>query len=315
MPTPEARRHTDQSDADNGVGVPPQESAAETQVPKDADLYANPMSVLARSLGGGLEYPVPVSDAWLRVLFVLAPCGALILGSLVYSPAAPFLLTFAGAFASIQLASPYQRWMRRVAKHMNEAHDQHRTAIDWAKVQLRFHTSPKWFEGSRGVGYSLAERARARRRFPRLARRWRRRFIDLSGRVGMPGEPPAPAALPRWLYSREPTFDYMEFVRTGRTVPSRLVRMLLGAGPALWVWSSGRILDSKFSARLRSRSGEKVLQQVGLELIRATANRDGDLPVATLAEQLVLHYEKPEIQEGWVFRQPAQPVKPDIDER
>ena len=145
--------------------------------------FEHPLSRLAKSLNGGLEYPVPTSDRWIRVVLALAPCFVLVFVSIIWPPSSPFLLTFAGAFASIQLVGPYKKWSDFVSDHMKEAREQHKTALQWGVIKLNFHSSPKLWVRLRPVGYSPLSESLARRRFPGLACRWRRSFIDITGRM------------------------------------------------------------------------------------------------------------------------------------
>ena len=61
----------------------------------DYSRYKNPMQVLAEALK--VDYPVPVSDRWVRVLLALLPCTVLVVVSFLWPPASTLLLTFVGA--------------------------------------------------------------------------------------------------------------------------------------------------------------------------------------------------------------------------
>lgn len=259
--------------------------------------FEHPLRRLAKSLNGGLEYPIPTSDRWLRVGLALAPCSVLVLVSIIWSPGAPFLLTFAGAFASIQLVGPYKRWSDAVSDHLQEAREQHRTALRWAVVKFKFYSSSILWIGLRPVGYSPLGELLARRRFPRLARRWRRSFIDITGQMIDPSIPmPIPAALPRWRYGRRGRFSYWSFVRRGKSVFLRLLRGLVGWVPLLVDRCVSSVADSKVVREHKQHKAERLLTRVGMELIRATATRDGDRPVLLLAEQIGLEYRKPKVK-------------------
>lgn len=264
--------------------------------------YANPMSRLAQTLGQ-LKYPVPASDRWIRVVLTLAPCSVLVVVSIAWSPSASFFLTFAGAFASIQLASPFRRWVTLVDDHLSEARRLRLPPLHWAKIRMNSHSSPMMYEGFSPVGYSPAAQARARRRFVRLARRWRRCFIDVSGRVVMPGDPTIfPAALPAWLYRAPSRYDLLSFVGRGATVPRRLLRFLIGIPWKLVVLAAEWVRGTRPVARAYERRSQRLLTTVGTELIRATADEHGDVPVRTLAKQLGLRYLPPAIEDHWAFR-------------
>ena len=262
--------------------------------------FEHPLRRLAKSLNGGLEYPLPTSDRWLRVGLALAPCSVLALISIFWAPGAPFLLAFAGAFASIQLVGPYKRWSDVVSDHLQEAREQHKTALQWADVKLKHHRSPRLSIGLRPVGYSPLGELLARRRFPGLARRWRRSFIDITGRMIDPSTSmPTPAAIPRWIYARRERFSYWIFVRRGSSVFFRLLRALLGWVPLLVDRCASSVADSKVVREHKQQKAERLLTRVGRELIRATATRDGDRPVRLLAEQIGLEYRKPKVKAGW----------------
>lgn len=263
--------------------------------------FEHPLRRLAKSLNGGLEYPVPTSDRWLRVGLALAPCSVLVLVSIIWSPGAPFLLAFAGAFASIQLVGPYKRWSDFVSDHLQEAREQHRTALQWAVIKLNFHSSPKLWIGLRPVGHSPLGELLARRRFPGLARRWRRSVIDITGRMVDPSTSiPTPAAYPRWIYDRRERFSYWIFVRRGSSVFFRLLRGLVGWVPLLADRCVSSVADSKVVSNHKQQKAEQLLTRVGRELVRATRSRDGDRPVLLLAAQIGLEYRKPSIKDGWV---------------
>jgi hypothetical protein len=264
--------------------------------------YEHPMHRLAESLGSEVVYPAPASDTWVRIVLTIAPCSLLVLVSIPWPIGAPFLLTFAGAFASIQLVEPYRRWGALLSDHLIEAREQRQTAIAWARVKYAFRTSPKFYEGTRAVGYSPAARARARRRFPRLARRWHRNFLDISGRViWEPGSRPEAAARLSLLY-RQHSFDYDRFVRAGRTRPTRIVRSLVGLLRLLFATMANRFDRSSTVVRFRSWRAERVLERVGVELIRATSEIGGDRTVRALADQVGLRYRTPDVKDAWVFR-------------
>ena len=273
----------------------------DTAYTDDSKRFANPMGALAQALGG-VEYPPLVSDQWIRVLFALLPCGVLVCVSLVWKDGAPFLLTFAGAFASIQLVEPYRKASQWLADFLTEARDQHRTAIEHATAKIAFRNQTTWLEGLRPVGYSRAAESLARRRFARVAKRWRRRFWDLTARMRQPrsGEIP-PSAIPRFLYPRRSGFDYLHFVRKGR---SRFTRVLRGVG-GMVPWGASRLVDRldafKPIVQWKQRKTEKVLTAVGSELIRASRDGSADAPAKELAEAWGLEYKLPEIKAGWVF--------------
>ena len=268
----------------------------------DYSRYENPMRRLADVLGDDVEYPPPSSDTWLRVVLIIAPCGILILVSVLWPPGAAFLLTFAGAFASIQLAEPYKAWVRRVNAHLAEAREQDLSAIEWTRVKVAFHTSPKLYVGMKAVGHSPAGRLLARLQFPKLSRRWQRSFADLSFRTTYPGSDIVPPAtflkVGRESWRR---FSAREYIGAGRTKATRILRLPIAA-----VLSFGRLLlagviDSRPIGALRVRRAERTLTRVGKALIRATADENGDLTVVTLASQLGLTYRKPRIRPGWTW--------------
>lgn len=262
--------------------------------------YEHPMRRLARELGGGLEYPPPTSDAWLKVVLALAPCSVLVLVSMIWTSSAPFLLTFASAFASIQLVRPYERWTTFVKDHLSESREQRQTAIDWARIKLEFHTTPQYFQGWDPVGYSPAGQARARRRFLLLARRWVRSFVDID-RIRVPNKVPSAAAQEKWQYRNGRLFDFMSFATRGKTLPRRVLRSLLGLVPLILSLGWTRIQGSAAFQSHQRKKAERLLKRVGIELIRASKDRDGDLTVSTLAKQLGLRYEKPEFKDTWVY--------------
>jgi len=199
----------------------------ETSSPDPLD-YANPMSRLAQA-PGEVEYPVPAPDRCIRILFTLAPCSVLVVVSLGWPPSAPFLLTFAGAFASIQLAAPFGRWVALMNDHLSEAREQRVSPLDWAIVRREFNTTPRIYQGFVPVGYSPSAQARARRRFLRLGRRWRRCFMDMSGFMVMPGDSAMfPTVLPAWRYRTPSRYGLRDFVGRGGTVPQRLFRLPIG---------------------------------------------------------------------------------------
>lgn len=266
----------------------------------DFSAYEHPMRRLARELGGGLEYPPPASDAWVRVVLALAPCSVLVLVSMIWTSSAPFLLTFAGAFASIQLVRPYERWTMFVKDHLSESREQRQTAIDWARIKLEFHTTPQYFQGWQPVGYSPAGQVRARRRFLLLARRWGRSFVDIQ-RIGVPNKAPSAAAGEKWRYRTESAFDYLNFEKGGKTMPRKVFRSLLGLLPLIFSLGWTRIQGSALFQSHHRKKAERLLKRVGIELIRASKDRDGDLTVSTLARQLGLQYQKPEFKEAWVY--------------
>lgn len=262
------------------------------------------MELLAKELGG-LDYPVPVSDRWLKVGLTAAPCTLLVVASVFWASGAPFLLTFAGAFASIQLVEPYRRAVSAIAGHLAEARAQQYSGIGWARVRWSFLASAEWYEGRRPVGYSRVGRARARRRFPRLARRWRRHFHDLSGRIRDPrdGSVP-PAARPAWRYPRRNTYSWSSwrsFVRRGRSVFTRVTRSMVGLPPVLASCLLEGLLQSQPSVRFQKWRAERLLTTVGCELIRASRLTDGDLAVRTLAAQSGMEYRRPKIRPEWVL--------------
>lgn len=260
------------------------------------------MRCLARELEGEVQYPLPPSNWWVKVVLALAPCSVLIFASIIWPPGAPFLLTFAGAFASIQLSKPYDRWTVLVRDHMAEAQEQQETAIDWIRTKLDLHLSPSHFQGMAPVGYSPAGQARARRRFTQLARRWRKSFLDIDGRMLMPGDKePSPAAQPKWLYPARSDFVVMEFVRDGKSTPLRLIRLLFGLMAKLLLRSWAALQEAPLLQQHYCRRAERLLQRVGIELIRASRKRDGDIVVSNLAAQLGLEYVAPEIKPGWVY--------------
>lgn len=264
--------------------------------------YNNPMLSLSEALDD-LEYPQPPSDTWVRVLLTLTPCSILILSSIFWEWGAPFLLVFAGAFASIQLIRPYEHTMALVRDHLNEAREQQQPPVEWTRNKLRFHTTASTFQGSMPIGYSPAGLARAKRRFPRLARRWRRSFHDVNGRVVSPGASSvSPAAIEAWLHRGKKSFNYWDFVRRASTIRGRVALSLVGLVPTLFSRAGRSWSQSPWVIQQRKRRAEIVLQKIGTELIRATMATDGDITVSTLAAQLELSYEPPEIREGWVSR-------------
>lgn len=269
----------------------------------DYSQFENPMSALAKALGG-LKYPVPTSDRGVRVVLAIAPCTALIAAALFWGSAAPFLLTFAGAFASVQLVKPYRRWSQLARNHLMEARRQHASALAWAKVKIKFFRSAIFYEGLQPIGYSRAAFLRARLRFPRLARRWRRSFRDLSGRIVMPSRAePDPASVPVWCCPRRSGFGYSEFVLRGSTVPRRIGRLALGIAPLLASFIVVSASNSRLVVAFRRWRAEALLTRLGKELIRATADECGDVTVRTMARQLGLNYKAPNIKFGWVQHQ------------
>jgi hypothetical protein len=263
--------------------------------------HDNPMHALSNALGD-LQYPVPESDLWLRIVFTLLPCSALVVVSVFWTAGAPFLLTFAGAFASIQLVDPYKRASQLLVDFLAEAREQRRSALEHLRIMLAFHNSAIMYEGVRPVGYSRAGLQRARRRFRRLARRWDRSFWNLNGRIPDPRTGAFPtAAIPRWRNPRRPGFGYGDFVRRARSVPGRLLRTVAGTVPLIFSY----IVDSyDSSCRVQSRKqkrAEKLLARVGMELVRATRDRKSDAPAVQLATQLRLRYQPPQIKDGWAF--------------
>ncbi|WP_437771390.1 hypothetical protein [Arthrobacter sp. KNU40] len=263
--------------------------------------HDNPMHALSNALGD-LQYPVPESDLWLRIVFTLLPCSALIVVSVFWTEGAPFLLTFAGAFASIQLGDPYKRASQLLVDFLAEAREQRRSALEHLRIKLAFRNSAIMYEGVRPIGYSRAGLQRARRRFPRLSRRWDRSFWDVSGRIRDPetGALP-PVAIPRWLYPRRDGFKYWDFVRRGQSIAGCLLRTVAGTVPLIFSHIVGAYDSSRGAQSRKQKRAEKLLARLSVELVRATRDRGSDAPVVQLAKQLGLTYQPPEIKDNWAF--------------
>jgi hypothetical protein len=125
--------------------------------------------------------------------------------------------------------------------------------------------------------------------------------VDISGRVTTPNTAPGAASQEKWRYRQAHRFDYISFAGRGNTIPQRVSRSLLGLVPLLLSLGRLQIEKSRAFQSYHRRKAERLLKRVGIELIRASRERDGDLTVATLAGQLGLHYQKPQLQEGWVY--------------
>jgi hypothetical protein len=157
---------------------------------------SHPMHALAQCLG--TEYPPPSNYRFASIVLWSAPVGILCLCALLWHPGAPFFLTFAGAFASIQLAEPYARAVEQYLRLVQEAGESgSRRLRSYLAVLARFVTRPSRSIGFSPVGYSPVGRCVAGWRFLWLVRRWGRCFDNMSMRVVMPGERPTPAALVR----------------------------------------------------------------------------------------------------------------------
>lgn len=267
--------------------------------------HDNPMHALSTALGD-LEYPVPESDLWLRIVFTLLPCSVLVVLSAFWTEGAPFLLTFAGAFASIQLVEPYSRASQLLVDFLTEAREQRRSALEHLRIMLAFRNSAIMYEGVRPIGYSRAGLQRARRRFRRLSRRWARSFLNVSLRTPDPrtGAVP-PAAIQRWLYPRRGGFRYWDFVRRGRSVAGRLFRTVAGTLPLIFFHIVDSYHSSTRAQSWKKKRAEKLLARLGVELVRATRDRGSDAPVVHLASQLGLTYQLPQIEAGWAFSGPS----------
>lgn len=294
------------------------DSGIDSDGARGIDPNGNPMKELASALGR-VVYPPDRSDVRLRIGLMVAPCGLLVVLSMIWQAGAPFLLTLAGAFASIQLSDPYKVWVANFHDHLERARDHNLSWARWARVRLSYYMTPlagqvifgrhrddAFQVGLRSVGYSPAGRARAQRRFRKLSRRWQRSFMDISGRVMLPGAsaPEGPAALPRWHYPVDSPFDYWQFVRRGRIFRNHLIRGILGGIPMILIWILSRVHRSGFYKRVQEIRCERILRRIGYELIRATADEGADAPVSTLAEQVRLTYVRPRIKPKWVFFDP-----------
>jgi len=270
----------------------------------------HPMHALASALGE-VEYPPPPADSGLRIGLMVLPCVALVVVSIAWPPSATLLLTFVGAFASIQLADPYKRWVKALDDQLAEAREEQRSALDLWIQQYRMQTSPTWYQGMRPVGYSPAALARARRRFLRVSRAWRASFIDMSARqVGPDGSVIGAPAFFAGAYRRGTTFRWNEYVADGRSVRARVWRGLVGGAWAGLLSLHERALASPAADRIRSRCAERTLARVGRELIRATKDRNGDDVVVSFANRLGFAYSPPTVPERWVWRERIAPVPP-----
>lgn len=258
-----------------------------------------------------VEYPPPPADSGLRIGLMVLPCVALVVVAIAWPPSATLLLTFAGAFASIQLADPYKRWVKALDDHLAEAREEQRTALDLAIQRYRMQTSPTWYEGMRPVGYSPAALARARRRFTRVSRAWRASFIDMSVRLAGPdGSVIGAPAVFAGAYRRGSTFRWNEYVAGGRSVRVWVWRGLVGGAWAGALLLYERALASAAADRMRSRRAKRTLARVGRELIRATNDRNGDDVVVTFAERLGFAYSPPTVPDRWVWRKRTAPATP-----
>jgi hypothetical protein len=269
-----------------------------SEAPKGHD---HPMGSLARGLGGGLRYPPPVSDARLRVLLAIAPCAVLIMLSISWAEGAPFLLTFAGAFASIQLAQPYSRWVRVIGAHLEQARAEGRGALSLALIKLEFAHQPSLLVDLEPVGYSPAGRFWARRRYARLARRWNRSFLDINGRHSNPdGSCETAAAFLRYDHTQRQDIDLKSFISNGQTPAGRFARLSLAIPIMMAETVARRLSRMAVVERWKKNEAERVLRSVATELIRAYAIKGADAPVVRLAEQIGVDYRRPELKPGWV---------------
>jgi len=268
------------------------------------------MHALASALGE-VEYPPPPADSGLRIGLMVLPCVALVVVSIAWPPSATLLLTFVGAFASIQLADPYKRWVKALDDHLAEAREEQRSALDLWIQQYRMLTSPTRYQGMRPVGYSPVALARARRRFPRVSRAWRASFIDMSARLAGPdGSVIGAPAVFAGDYRRGATFRWNEYFAGGRSVPSRVWRGLVGGVWAGLLSLHDRAFASPAADRIRRQRAERTLVRVGRELIRATNDRNGDEIVVSFAKRLGFTYSPPTVPERWVWRERTAPVPP-----
>ncbi|OUE23886.1 hypothetical protein BFL36_07500 [Clavibacter michiganensis] len=268
------------------------------QMPDGQD---HPMASLAAGLGGGVRYPPNRSYASLKIFFALAPCVALVAVSIAWAEGAPFLLTFAGAFASIQLAQPYARWVRVLTSHLDQARRENRGAIDLALTKLEFANQPSLLVNLEAVGYSPVARIWARVRYAFLVGRWNRSFRDVSGRmVRQGGVATSPAAILRCDDPRKLQFDLVAFTKMGTSRKRRAVRFLAAFPFASIDAVANRLAKSSVVVRWRRYCADRVLKAVGVELVRAYAHGGADIPVVTLAKQLNLTYHTPQVKAGWV---------------
>lgn len=261
----------------------------------------HPLALLADELGD-LEYPPPATDSWLRVVLEFLPIGLLFILSMLWRPAAPYLLTFAGAFAGVQLSGPYRRFTQLLSDHFAEAREQHVSAIAWLASKWDVANSPTYIHDHRAVGYSPLGLARARRRYLRLAAVWPRYFTD-TVKSGDTADHmlTAPVAVVR---SKARTDQFDDLVSADPSRPqrsrrgiTRVLSSLLAAEARIY----RSILSSRGVRRLHQWKIEKLLSTIGQELIRATRRRTGDAAVRTLAGDLGLDYRTPTVSQQWVI--------------
>lgn len=281
--------------------------------------YANPMELLADALGTQYPPPRPVA-AWTLALS-LVPVAGLVVVSLIW--VSVFLLTLAGAFASIQLTRPYDRIAAAWSRALETTAETRDGPGTLARLTVQRMTRPSIHIGMRPIGYSPLERGAARLRFRWRCRTWKRHFRDLS-RIALPGSPPEASAHLRadypthprqraanhhmlwtvWLRDRLHSPRWPLWLRRCaaltlgiESLPGNLASVVHNG---LTAWAHAAIQQSQAIYSLRRWRAQRVLRSVAKGLIRArTARTDPAACVATLSAQLGLEYAEPKLSSRW----------------
>ena len=111
----------------------------------------------------------------------------------------------------------------------------------------------------------------------------------------------SPAATPRWRYPRRNGIHLGAFIRSGNTLVTRFVRLLVGLALLLMEQVIHAWDFSRWTQKRKQRRAEKILILVAKETIRATKSSTADAPVEQLADQLGINYRRPRIKETWVY--------------
>lgn len=159
--------------------------------------YKNPIRVLAEELGN-VEYPIRKKYIILRIFFIILPCSTLISLAYIFPSLNSLLLTFAGAFASIQLITPYQKYSEIWRNFfINSRKDLGEKIFPYLRKKLIFQLKPsitqietqlipndngyRLINTATSHGYSPLQLRIARIRFQRIAKKWDKYFLKLNG--------------------------------------------------------------------------------------------------------------------------------------